>query len=137
MSVGLQRLREEPDVLRRGAVDKGEDPSVVDRALELDERRRALLSEGDGLKSERNAASKRIGEAIKTFNFKWSRRVLRSGGQFPTSIAVSGDLVYVLNAGMPNSVTTLELESDGTLSPSGAPPHPLSWPRKNLSGEHP
>jgi seryl-tRNA synthetase len=65
VSVGLQRLREEPDVLRRGAVDKGEDPSVVDRALELDERRRALLSEGDGLKSERNAASKRIGEAIR------------------------------------------------------------------------
>jgi seryl-tRNA synthetase len=65
VSVGLQRLREEPDVLRRGAVDKGEDPSVVDRALELDGRRRALLSEGDGLKSERNAASKRIGEAIR------------------------------------------------------------------------
>ena len=65
MSVGLQRLREEPDHLRRGAVDKGEDPSVVDRALELDERRRALLAEGDALKAERNAASKRIGEAIR------------------------------------------------------------------------
>jgi seryl-tRNA synthetase len=65
MSVGLQRLREEPDLLRRGATDKGEDPAVVDRALELDERRRALLAEGDGLKAERNAASKRIGEAIR------------------------------------------------------------------------
>ena len=65
MSVGLQRLREEPDLLRRGASDKGEDPAVVDRALELDERRRALLAEGDGLKAERNAASKRIGEAIR------------------------------------------------------------------------
>jgi len=65
VSVGLQRLREEPDLLRRGASDKGEDPAVVDRALELDERRRALLAEGDGLKAERNAASKRIGEAIR------------------------------------------------------------------------
>ncbi|MGZ8562760.1 MAG: serine--tRNA ligase [Candidatus Limnocylindria bacterium] len=65
MSVGLQRLREEPDLLRHGAVDKGEDPAVVDRALELDERRRTLLAEGDGLKAERNAASKRIGEVIR------------------------------------------------------------------------
>ncbi|HZC32709.1 MAG TPA: serine--tRNA ligase [Candidatus Bathyarchaeia archaeon] len=65
MSVGLQRLREDADTVRRGAVDKGEDPAIVDRALELDARRRALLGEGDALKAERNAASKRIGEAIK------------------------------------------------------------------------
>ncbi|MEK6721534.1 MAG: serine--tRNA ligase [Chloroflexota bacterium] len=65
MSVGLPRLREEPDRIRQGAIDKGEDPSIVDEALTADERRRALLGEGDRLKSERNAASKRIGEAIK------------------------------------------------------------------------
>lgn len=65
MSVGLQRLREEPEVIRQGAIDKGEDPSLVDRALELDARRRALLGETDGLKAERNAASKQVGEAIK------------------------------------------------------------------------
>lgn len=65
MSVGLQRLRDEPDVIRKGAIDKGEDPALVDRALELDARRRAVLGESEGLKAERNAASKRIGEAIK------------------------------------------------------------------------
>ncbi|HET8786649.1 MAG TPA: aminoacyl--tRNA ligase-related protein, partial [Candidatus Limnocylindrales bacterium] len=65
MSVGLQRLREEPDVIRKGAIDKGEDPAVVDRALELDARRRRLLGESEALKAERNVASKRIGEAIK------------------------------------------------------------------------
>ena len=65
MSVGLQRLRDEPDVIRRGAVDKGEDPGLVDRAIELDERRRALVAEGDALKAERNDASRRIGEAIR------------------------------------------------------------------------
>jgi seryl-tRNA synthetase len=65
MSVGLQRLRDDADAIRRGAVDKGEDPTIVDRALELDTRRRTLLGEGDALKAERNAASKRIGEAIK------------------------------------------------------------------------
>ena len=65
MSVGAQRLREEPDLLRQGAIDKGEDPAVVDQALQLDERRRALVAEGDALKAERNASSKRIGEAIR------------------------------------------------------------------------
>ena len=65
MSVGLQRLREDADTVRRGAIDKGEDPTIVDRALELDGRRRTLLGEGDTLKAERNAASKRVGEAIK------------------------------------------------------------------------
>jgi len=65
MSVGLQRLRDEPDMLRRAAADKGEDATVVDRALDLDDRRRTLLAEGDALKAERNAASKRIGAAVR------------------------------------------------------------------------
>jgi seryl-tRNA synthetase len=65
MSVGLQRLREEPEVIRKGALDKGEDAGLVDAALALDGRRRALLSEADGLKAERNSASKQIGEAIR------------------------------------------------------------------------
>ena len=65
MSVGLQRLRDDSDAIRKGAVDKGEDPTIVDRALELDARRRQLLGDGDTLKAERNAASKRIGEVVK------------------------------------------------------------------------
>lgn len=65
MSVGLQRLREEPELIRHAAAAKGEDAAVVDRALDLDERRRDLLAEGDGLKAERNDASKRIGEAVR------------------------------------------------------------------------
>jgi seryl-tRNA synthetase len=65
MSIGLQRLREEPDRIRQGAIDKGEDPSVVDAALALEGKRRELLGESDRLKAERNAASKRIGEAIR------------------------------------------------------------------------
>ena len=65
MSVGLQRLRDDADVIRKGAIDKGEDPSIVDRVLELDARRRKLLGDGDALKATRNAVSKKIGEAIK------------------------------------------------------------------------
>src|SRR2546428_11228880 len=65
MSGGIQRLREEPDVIRKGALDKGEDARIVDRALEVDARRRRLLAEGDRLKAERNSVSKRIGEVLR------------------------------------------------------------------------
>jgi seryl-tRNA synthetase len=65
MSIGLARLREEPDRIRQGAIDKGEDPSIVDAALAMEGKRRQLLSESDSLKAERNAASKKIGEAIR------------------------------------------------------------------------
>jgi seryl-tRNA synthetase len=65
MSIGLARLREEPDRIRQGAIDKGEDPSIVDAALALDGRRRELLGDSERLKAERNAASKEIGEAIR------------------------------------------------------------------------
>jgi seryl-tRNA synthetase len=65
MSVGVQRLRDEPDRIRQGAIDKREDPSLVDRAIEMDARRRKLQAESDSLKAERNAVSKQVGEAIK------------------------------------------------------------------------
>jgi seryl-tRNA synthetase len=65
VSVGLARLREDPDAIRKGALDKGEDPSVVDAALAADARRRTLQGEGDTLRAERNTASKSIGDAIK------------------------------------------------------------------------
>jgi seryl-tRNA synthetase len=65
VSVGLQRLRDEPEVIRQGAIAKGEDPALVDRALELDAERRRILGESETLKAERNATSKQVGEAIK------------------------------------------------------------------------
>ena len=65
MSVGVQRLRDEPEVVRRGAIDKGEDPALIDRALEVDARRRTLQAEADGLRADRNTASREIGERIK------------------------------------------------------------------------
>jgi seryl-tRNA synthetase len=65
MSVGVQRLRDEPDRIRQGAIDKREDPTIVDRALEVDAARRRLQAESDQRKAERNAASKLIGEAIR------------------------------------------------------------------------
>ncbi len=53
-------------MLRRATADKGEDAGVVDRALDLDARRRDLLATGDALKAERNDASRKIGEAVRS-----------------------------------------------------------------------
>jgi seryl-tRNA synthetase len=65
MSVGVQRLREDAEAVRRGALDKGEDPALVDAALEADAERRRVLGEADALRAERNSVSERIGAAIK------------------------------------------------------------------------
>ncbi|HEV8282573.1 MAG TPA: serine--tRNA ligase [Candidatus Limnocylindrales bacterium] len=65
MSVGLQRLRDEPDVIRRGAIDKGEDPSIIDRALELDTKRRELLASVEKDRAQRNTWSQDVGRMIR------------------------------------------------------------------------
>ena len=65
MSVGLQRLRDEPEAIRAGAIAKGEDPALVDQALGHDANRRRLLGEVEGYKARRNELSAEIGRRIK------------------------------------------------------------------------
>ncbi len=66
MSVGLARLRDEPDLLRRAARDKGEDPAIVDHAVQLDVDRRRLLGEAEGLRAQRREVSASVGQALKS-----------------------------------------------------------------------
>ena len=65
MSVGLQRLREDADTIRRGALDKGEDVTIVDRAIALDVERRSIQAEVDGLRSALKQQSAAVGAAVK------------------------------------------------------------------------
>ena len=65
MSVGVQRLRDQPDVIRRGAIDKGEDPQIVDQAIERDVERRAIQAETDNLRASLKGASSEVGAVIK------------------------------------------------------------------------
>ena len=66
MSVGLQRLRDEADRIRQGAIDKGEDPSFVDRAVTVDADRRALQAEADGLRADLKHRSAAVGAAMRS-----------------------------------------------------------------------
>jgi seryl-tRNA synthetase len=65
MSVGLQRLRDDADTIRNGAVAKREDPALVDQALAADEERRRLVGEVDAMRAQRKEISAQVGAAMK------------------------------------------------------------------------
>ena len=65
MSVGQQRLRDDPDTIRNGAIAKREDPKLIDQAVALDEQRRELLGHADTLRAERKQVSAQVGSAMK------------------------------------------------------------------------
>ena len=60
----IKLIRENPDLVRAGLQTR-HSPVDLSAVLELDERRRAAITEGDRLKSERNTVSKKIGELKK------------------------------------------------------------------------
>jgi seryl-tRNA synthetase len=57
----LNLIREQPDLVRIALKNRQLDPSPVDNLLRLDEKRRALLTQVESLKAERNVVSKAIG----------------------------------------------------------------------------
>jgi len=59
----INLIREQPDFVRTALKDRQMDTSVVSTILQLDEKRRALLTEVEKLKAERNTASKEIGQS--------------------------------------------------------------------------
>ncbi len=56
----IRLIREQPDVVKDGLRKLYADPSLVDDVLRLDEARRALQTESDALKAERNQVSKQV-----------------------------------------------------------------------------
>ncbi len=59
--IDIQLIRDEPERVREAARKKNID-APIDRILELDQRRRELITEADRLKAERNAGSKLVGK---------------------------------------------------------------------------
>ena len=58
----INLIREKPDLVREALRKRQLDPGPVDQVLELDEQRRNLIQQVEGLKAERNLVSKEIGE---------------------------------------------------------------------------
>ena len=61
----LKLIREEPEVVKQGLARKGVKPEEINRLLELDSKRRALVQEADQLKANRNQANDEISKAKK------------------------------------------------------------------------
>jgi seryl-tRNA synthetase len=60
----LKRIRQEPDAVRAALERRGPEAAAgLDRVIELDERRRELLPELEGLRAEQNEANSRIRSA--------------------------------------------------------------------------
>ena len=57
----LNLIREQPEVVRKNLQDRQMESAPVDQVLALDEQRRTLIQEVEGLKAERNTVSKEIG----------------------------------------------------------------------------
>ena len=62
----MQLFRDQPDLVRQSLQRRGEDPSPVDQVIELDQKRRTLLQRVEGLRAEKNQASKVIGQTQDT-----------------------------------------------------------------------
>ena len=65
--IDIALLRSDPDRVRKNIEKKFQHQKLplVDEALSLDEKRRALQTEGDGLRAARNALSKQIGALMR------------------------------------------------------------------------
>ena len=56
----LRELRDDPEVVRASQRARGEDPELVDRVLEADERRRRAVATFDGLRAEQKVLGKQV-----------------------------------------------------------------------------
>ena len=61
--IDLRTLRDDPDRLRVSQRTRGEDDSIVERLLELDERRRSALSSFESLRAEQKSFGRSVSKA--------------------------------------------------------------------------
>lgn len=61
--IDLRLLRDNPDVVRASQVARGDDPDLVDVALDADARRRSSLSEFESLRAEQKSLGKKVAQA--------------------------------------------------------------------------
>jgi seryl-tRNA synthetase len=61
--IDIKFLRENPDVVRASQKGRGEDVTLVDQVIAIDEKRRAAINEFELLRAEQNTLSKSVGGA--------------------------------------------------------------------------
>ncbi|MCA5894525.1 serine--tRNA ligase [Isoptericola sp. NEAU-Y5] len=61
--IDLRLLRDDPDAVRASQQARGDDPTLVDSALDADARRRSSLTEFESLRAEQKAMGKQVAKA--------------------------------------------------------------------------
>jgi seryl-tRNA synthetase len=61
--IDIKYLRENPDAVRASQKGRGEDASIVDKVIAIDEIRRAAIEKFETLRAEQNLLSKSVGAA--------------------------------------------------------------------------
>ena len=107
--IGLQRIRDDAEAVKRAIARKGEPGDPVDRILAVDERRRAVEAEANELRAQRNAGNKELGglmrngrreegEALKARMADLSSRIDALGSELGAlEEAIEADLLLVPN----------------------------------------
>ena len=63
MVIDLRLLRDNPDVVRASQVARGDDPALVDQALDADSRRRSALTDFEQMRAEQKSLGKKVAQA--------------------------------------------------------------------------
>ncbi len=135
----LKRIREDPDTVRAALQRRGELVAVgLDRVVALDERRRALLPELEGLRAEQNEANGRIRAASdadeRGREIEAMRTVAARAKELERElVVVEADLQQAL-APLPNlpDPTAAPGPEDEVLRVLGSPAKPAFPPRDHL-----
>jgi seryl-tRNA synthetase len=84
--ISLQRIRDDPDALKRATARKGEPTEPVDRILAADARRRTLEAETNELRAQRNAGNRELGDLIRAAHAGDAERVKATMAELSTRI---------------------------------------------------
>ncbi|MBE3037642.1 MAG: serine--tRNA ligase [Chloroflexi bacterium] len=99
-------IREQPELVRQALLSRQIDPGVVDQVLELDIRRRSLLTEVEAMKAERNRVSKEIGRSKDVAERQAKIETMRQVGDQIAALGAQANQVdndlHKLVAGIPN-----------------------------------
>jgi len=102
----MNLIRETPEIVRKALQDRQMDSAPVDSILQLDEKRRVLLSQVEKLKAERNAVSKEISKlkdaTERQSKIEAMRAVGEQIGELDKSVAEVESELSALTSSLPN-----------------------------------
>ena len=123
----IKRIREQPDAVRERLAVRG-DPELggmVDRALELDDARRGLVSEVDDMRARRNEVSPRVGELKREGQEEEAQAVIREMRELGDALAAKEDELAEVEASLETLLMGLPNTPAAEVPPGGEADSPV------------